>query len=461
MGLLDWFRRKPKTKAIIVAPTDVTASSWITSDAYRGAGAQWDPSKPAVELPIFGMPPATLVSAVAASLLQLEQGAFYSAAYLWDGMTRDDRIAGALNVRIQGLLGAPFDLLPAGDVDEQLAVKERFEKRWSKIAPSHQVAHLLRNGIGLSVGVAQVLSTRTTKGRDATIRVWNNRYLRYDWMLRQFRLVTQNRGEIAIDPDDEEWLIYEPYGPLGWLNGAAIRSLAMSFLIRHWSRTWWARRQEVHGQPIRAGILPAERDPRDERIFLQQLSNIAHEAVVRLPQGDDGNRFDLKLIEAQGRDWEGFSQLISHADRAITTVLLGQSASTDGQAGLGAQEKPGEAVLIRVLRGDSLVGDVIREGVLMPLARDNDGDPELAPHPNWNVDPPEDVEQKTKALLNVAQAVNTLSQAPEYAKHVDARALLEEHGLPLLPEEQTPPDVPGTPQSRPGDEEESDNEQAA
>ena len=429
----------------------IVAFSPYTSSAYTQG---FDAAAPPMELPLYGAAPTTLVSAVASTLAQLEQGSFYSAALLWDGMLRDDRIAATLNVRGMGLLGSPLDLLPADESDEAEAVKEKYEKRIAKIFPSHQLAQLLRTGLGLSVGVAQVLSTRTSKSRDANIYVWNGRYLRYDWMLRQYRLITENRGEIAIDPEDDEWVIYEPYGPHGWLHGALIRPLAAPWLIRHWTRSWWARRQEVHGSPIRAGIIPADRDPKDEKTFLRQLANLAHEATIRLPQGVDGNKFDVKLIEAAAQNTTGFLQLLEHCDSSIAITVLGQKQSTDGQGGLGTQEKAGESTLQRILRGDALVGEVLRERVLMPLARDNEGNAALAPYLRWQLDPPEDMAQKAKALLDVAQACVQFEQAPTFARHIERRALLDEHQVPMVSEDQVPPDVPGEPDSKPSDNDE-------
>lgn len=430
----------------------IVAYSPYSSPAYTMG---FDASAPPMELPLYGVAPTTLVSAVASTLAQLEQGSFYSAALLWDGMLRDDRIAATLNVRSMGLLGSKLDLLPADDSDEAEAVKEKYEKRIAKIFPSPQLAQLGRNGIGLSVGIAQVLSTRSTKARDASIYVWNNRYLRYDWLLRKYRLITENRGEITLDPDDDEWVIYEPYGPHGWLHGALIRPLAAPWLIRHWTRSWWARRQEVHGSPIRAGIIPAERDPADEKTFLRQLANLAHEATIRLPQGADGNKFDVKLLEAAADNTKGFLDLLAHCDSSIEIAALGQKQSTEGQGGLGTQEKAGESTLQRILRGDALVGEVLRERVLMPLVRDNEGDAALAPYLRWQLEPPEDQSKKAKALLDLANACLQFEQAPTYGQHVEPRALLEEFQVPLTAQ---PPVVPDAPGGDAGDDEQPDKQ---
>ncbi len=424
--------------------SNLVAGQWLQQGA---AADQFDENAPAVSLPLYGVPAPVLVRAVNSAVVALEQGSFSAPAILWDGMLRDDRISATLSVRISGLLGAPMDVEPSSDEDKAHEVMEDAERVISKMFPSPQLAQLIRYGLGLSVGIAQVKTARTVKSWTPTIETWNPRYLRYDQLVRRYCLTTENRGEIVLDPEDPEWLIYEPYGPMGWMTGALLRSLAIPYCIRYWTRTWWARRQEVHGGPIRLGIIPTTRAPADERTFLAQLTNLAHEAVIRLPQGADGNKFDVKLLEASSTDWEGFSQLVAHCDRSIEISILGQSQSTEGEGGLGNQEKAGESTLLRLIKGDALVGDCLREKVVEPWAEDNHGDRELAPYIGWQLEPPEDLEKKSKSLLTVAQSVEVLARVPEARAVIDFRALFEQYQFPLLPVAEQAPVLPAVPAS--------------
>ncbi len=463
--------RNPK----FMAPQSSDSSgSWMSSSEYQGTASQWDPNAPPYELPLYGQPPQTLVKAVAATLLQLEQGAFWSASYLWDGMTRDDRLWAILNVRIDRLLGSPMSIKPCVEYDEDDKKKEdaaeeekaevskgdgpdgdelpgqgedeeaidpdvaaaaakAFDRIKSYSLPHHELFNLMRNALGLSVGIAQQLTTRTVKSSTPTLRVWNNRYLRWDWLLRKYRLITENRGEITVEAGDPEWIVYEPYGPHGWLHGALIRSCCQPWLIRYWVRSWWSRHQEVHGQPIRAGIIPASRDAKDERLFIKQLSNLAHESIIRLPTGQDGNAFDMKLIEAQSDSWQGFKELLDHCDDSLAVLILGQRQSTKGQGGLGTQEDAGESTMMRMTRRDALVGDVIREQMLEPWAEKLFGIREAAPHIVWDVDPPSDDAKIAAGLKDLATALAGFKAA---GTPIDVRTLLEEMSLPLLSEEE-------------------------
>lgn len=389
------------------------------------SNAQFNEKGSAVELPVYGVPPPTVVAALNVAITGLEQGMFYAAAYLSDGMTRDDRVRAKLEERIDALTGAEMELEPPKDTARARTIAEDCEACFDDMLPEHQVGKLLKNGRMMGVGIAQIVKTNTENESHPTIRVWNNRNLRWDWTLRKYCLVTQNRGEIALDPDDPEWIIYEPYGPLGWMDSAILRAIALPWLIRYWTRTWWARHQEVHGQPIRLGIIPAERDPADERLFLSQLSNLAHEAVIRLPQGTDGNKFDMKLLEAAANTWEGFEKLLTHCDDSIAISFLGQKQSTNGQGGLGTQENAGESTILRLTRSDARIYVLLRRKVLKTWTQDNYGDAEMAPIPSPQIEPPEDEGERATTDFTVAQ---TLVQFKTAGAPLDPRKYLESRG---------------------------------
>lgn len=414
--------------------------SW--GNVYRSADVIDSQNAAPHQLPIYGVPPPQFLPTVQAAILQLEQGAFYAASYIYDGMMRDDRVSAKCEERIDRLVGAPLTFEPADESDKAEEVAEALEQDWEHMCPAAQLSKLIRLAQGLSVGIAQVLESRTVARWTPRLRVWPNRWLRFDWTAWQFFMVTQNRGEIPIVEGDPEWIIYQPYGPQGWLDSAKIRSLALPWMIRQWSRKWWARYAEVHGQPMRAGVIPSQCTPADERRFLSQLSNLAHEAVFRLPAGTkDMPGFDVKLIEATAKSWEAFQQLLQHCDDSIAIVYLGQSQSTKGQGGLGSQENAGESTILRLTRKDALVGNVLREQLIKRWADVNFGDPELAPHLKWEIDPPEDREKNAKVDELTSKALVSFKEA---GAPIDVRVYLQERGYPLIEqaeEDETPDDT--------------------
>lgn len=410
------------------------------------------------QLPVYGVPAPRHVPAIEATLIVLEQGQFDRPAQLADSMLRDSQIYGVLGVRVGGLLGAKVDLEPARDTRIGRKAKEAGETSFSDMFPQHDLEELFRSALLMGAAVAQIIYERNGRSWVPKIKFFHNRFLFWNWGTRCYNLITEDAGIIEIRRGDPGWLVFEPFGPLGWLR-CLMRPLALPWLIRNWTRKWWSREREVHGMPVRLGIIPAERDPKDERVFLSQLANLAQEAVVRLPQGEEGNRFDVKLLEAASNSWSGFQALLQHCDDSIAIAALGQRTSTGGSTGLGSDKNPGDAVRTDIKRRDAQVfAYALREQVLKLWAKFNFGDEDLAPYVVFLIEPPEDMSAKAQELSTLGDALTkfALAKAP-----VDIRALLERHNVPLLDVAQAPPDVPGTPDPDPmppDDEEDDDDE---
>src|SRR5438094_441501 len=113
-----------------------------------------------------------------------------------------------------------------------------------------------------------------------------------------------------------------PYGEqLGWLD-SMVRALAIPWLIRQWARRDWARYSEVHGMPIRKGIVPAKAQEEDKLRFIDEIAQFSSETILRLPQGsEEGSKFDVQLLEASSQSWEGFQALIGQTDVSIAVTL--------------------------------------------------------------------------------------------------------------------------------------------
>lgn len=402
------------------------------------------PTDAVQELPVLGVPPPKFVGAIERVLIDLEAGNFTNAAQLADGMLRDPIVFGALDVRVRGLLGSRLDFEPAMDTNRARRVKEDCEQLFASMCPTPEISELLRWGITLGVGIAQVIYERDGRSWTPTIKVFHPKFLRWSTLDNRYHLQTADQGEIVIEPDDPQWIVFEPYGARGWLR-CLMRAIAMPWLIRSWTRDWWARYCELHGRPMRLGIIPEGADPADVKLFLAQLSNLGGEAVMRLRQGAEGNKFDAKLLEAQSNSWQGFQELLKQCDSEIAIAVLGQRSSSQGSSGLGSDANPGDSVRIDIKRSDATIGDVIRDQVLCPWAAFNYGSADLAPWPKWQVDPPEDLQKKALEVLTLMQA---LQIAPP---ELDKRTVIESFNLPLLEIAQMPPDVPGTPDTGPAD----------
>lgn len=377
------------------------------------------------------------VGSITGILSELENGIFYDAALLVDQMMRDDRIRATWDVLVQSTLGCPIHFEPATNASgkatkKMQAIADHADEDWWKMVPRRELVELLKWGFFLGVGIARKTWQRVDGDWHPLLQTWHAGALRFDLMTNTYMLRTQDQGEIPIQPGDPNWVLFTPFGfKYGRLNGH-VRSLAMVYLARQWAFRDRARHSERHGMPFLQLIVPAEGDQKDKDTARKAIAALGSETASVTPQGQDGNKFDWKLIEAQANSHQTFSAQIDHLDDAIAIVILGQKTSTKGANGLGSDANPGETVRRDKIRFMAqCVQDIATEGVLGDWTEYNYGAREQAPSLCIEVDPPDDGTKKATEMSLLGDAVGKLEK---YG--ADVRKVLEEAGVPMLTPEQ-------------------------
>lgn len=375
------------------------------------------------------------VGSVTNILANLEQGIFYDGSLLVEQMMRDDRVRAVVNTLIMAVLGAPMHFEAADHDDGRRSptaekAAEQAEDAWPQMMPKDELYELVRWAIMLGAGIARPNWARDYDSNSWTpaTQTWHPGALYFNLAENEYYLYHQG-GQTLISRDSPDWLLVTPYShKYGRLNGL-VRSIAMPWLARQWVFRDRARHSEVHGMPIRQGIAPAEADKKAKDLMRRDLEAVGTETVVITPQGAEGNRYDIKLIEAQSNSHEVFSAQIDHLDDCIAILVLGQRMSSKGSSGLGSDANPGDSVRRDIMRW---LADVIEEAagrLLRHWANFNFGDPELAPRLCIEVDPPADGVKKAQELSGLGDAVAKLAQ-----HGLDIHELLEQAGVPLLDE---------------------------
>lgn len=424
------------------------------------------------DLPISTYSGWDKVAHIEAVLNQHDYGQLRASAMFCDSLMRDDRINAVVETRVGALMAAPVECTPADDsatasaYAEEIGGTDTRPGRWNQICPQSVMSGLSFWATMIGIGIAEIIwkTDDTTRwiptsikgtsyahppGKGAVrwtprLKLWHPQFLYWDWGSNRWNLVCQE-GVVPLPNTDEnphsdgKWLIFTPRGyQHGWLR-ALLRPLGYKYLMRGWNYRDWARFNERHGQPILGAITPksADDDVKDE--FINSVRIGAADAVVGLEQeGPEGENFDLKLIESKGRSFDSFDKFKTQLDTDIAITVLGQNLTTEGgAAGGGGSKALGEVqnqVRLDKRREDAVLADVIRDQVLYWDALFNHGDGELAPRPAYQVDPPEDETEEGMAMKALGDGITSLNAASGGA--LDVRTLLEEHGLPLLSEEE-------------------------
>lgn len=377
------------------------------------------------------------VPQVRAALEMHERGQFYQSALLSDFMLRDDRVASALQTRVLGVHGLPFEILPNENVEAKARARRAardLQRDWGVIFPLEVLSQVLRWGVLEGFALSEIIwNTDNPRRWVPTLKVWHPMHVYYRLDLRKYVALTME-GPVEINPGDGKWALFAPNGEYrGWMTGL-VRSLAIPFLLRQYTYRDWARYSEVHGMPIKGARVPAAASESDKKLFFSQVQNLANEAVILLPEswrGSEKDRFDLELIEAkESYSWQAFEKLILRCEASIVMDVLGQNLSGgEVQGGSFAAAKEATGVRMDYKRADvtGLQGMLCRQ-LLEPWAQFNYGDPELAPTPTWHAEPPRDQAALATTFKTVADGVAQFAAA---GVAVDVPALAEQYDLPI------------------------------
>lgn len=390
------------------------------------------------------------VAAVKSALYSMSAGHFEPAARLCDEFRGDDRIGALLETRIEALASLPVEVTASkrtGKKKKAQKVAEEVEGAWSTWFPAAEAKKLHEWGLNLGFGISELIWD-TSEGQWApSLKTWDLRYCYWRWDTRSFWLITMD-GNVEVHPGDGHWVVYAPHGyARSWMFGLA-RPFALQYLTRRWTARDWARWCEIHGMPIRLGIVPAEgvEDP-VKRSFINDLLFLGGEAVVRAEQDQTGHGFDVRLIEAASQSWQGFQKFLEKVDENLAVRVLGQNLTTSAKAG-GSYALGDVHDRIRSERteGDATsIGACFTEQVVKPWAVYNYGDALLAPSATWSTRPPEDRAATAKTFLDAGNALKTLRSG---GLNVDREQFAKAFRIPLVdgdPLIEPEPMAPGAP----------------
>jgi phage gp29-like protein len=379
----------------------------------------------AVEPPIYSWSGWDRLMLVKRALRSLEQGQFEEAAQVVDAMMRDDRVSGVL-----GTLSGVLPALPLSFKDGSArAAKALTPELFEKMLPDAEVSKLVRWGVTLNMGIAQLQwDTSTPEMWTFKLHVWHPRWVHWRYDTQSYWVQTENLGPVEVTPGDGTWIVFAPYGYRNaWMEGA-IRALYVPWLLRQYAMRDWGRYGEKHGlMPIKA-YTPSSAEKEDKDRFVRAIANLASETVLRCPTTASGDKYDAELLEAAGDTYGTFRDVIKFASDSIAIRLLGQNLTTEVEGGAYAAAKVHQSIRNDVLRAlVNALSSCLKEQAIAPWAQYNFGSRQAAPTPSWKTDPPEDLAAKGEGWSAIAKGMADLRAE---GIQVDRDTVVAEAGIP-------------------------------
>lgn len=413
--------------------------------------------KPLRDIPYYSWTPFDSLGVVKNALRALENGDLSQAAMIVDAMRCDDRIDGCLMTRTACLPALPIIFEP-GTGRKSKSVATELEDSFEMMFSDKALRELMEWWAMLGVAFGELIWTPKIDGTNLSasrwqceLKVWHPRYFYYRHDTRSY-WVTHLDGTTEIQPNDGQWIVFTA-GTFdrSFLYGK-VRSLYMPWLLRQWSRRDAGRYSEVYGTPMRLIKTPKGADEKDKNRATREIAKIGVESVIRLPQGASKEEpgYDLSLIEATGRGFDGFLNLGREVGNDIAIALLGQNLTTEVRSGSLAAARVHENIRADILESDAeLLSQCLREQALKPWAKFNFGDENLAPVIKWVTDPPGDKTQDAIFIKTLGEGIAALKAV---GAKPDIDEMLEDADVPTTgPAEEVQP-MDGTQPPKPGDE---------
>jgi phage gp29-like protein len=387
------------------------------------------------------------------ALQQHHLGQFALSGYLIEAMLSDAKVGHALNSRIRGVTKRAAVFKPskvAKDQKQARYVADQITELSPDVMPMELIEQLLQwtvmDGFGL---FNQTWDTRISNVWVPRIKHWHPIYTYFlnsgSVDERKFQAITTEGVVPIAQNEDPEWLLFTPWGHYrGWIR-AAVRQVAIPWIVRTYCMRDWSRCSEVHGMPQRVAKVPANALEEDKARLFGKLIHLASEACFILPQAADGTGFDLSLLEPKNtKSWEVFQTLAQRCDSEIDlaikgTQLMGNMGSKGTSSSMAASKE--------VRKEDSdyadsdciKLGSCLRNQLWKPFCQFNHCDPDLAPICTYEELPDSDPANRAKVWVDVGAACASFKQS---GFNVDPTEVKEEFGITLEaapePEESEP-----------------------
>lgn len=251
------------------------------------------------------------------------------------------------------------------------------------------------------------------------VSVVHPQFIRHDIYSDQY-VVNHQGGQIVVDRNSPNWLVFEPYGELSWTWGA-IRVVSLPAAGRTWSKADFGRRCEVTGVGIRKVKLPENADVGTAKEFVNTVANLGNETTVGCPAG-----YDIDIIAVDANASSLFKDKIADDSEAITMAILGQQGTTTSSASYAS------ANVLKYVQKDRIVFDVnaLSSGfhaLYAMWAALNGVNTDYAM--GWITSLPEDNQKIVAVLQTIAQSLDVI-----YRHGGDTESILTANNLKIRPD---------------------------
>jgi hypothetical protein len=358
-----------------------------------------------------------------------DQGQMALAARLWRSCKRDGVFMGVLSTRTGGLVRLPKKWRGRPDIVAALKLGTGEKKGpqgprsvFDEMFPQAELTKLAADGIGLGVGVAELVPV---KGRDFPIMIRRDpEFLVYRWVENRWYYKTI-AGLLPITPGDGRWILHIPGGRMAPWQDGIWQAVGRAWIDKEHARNYNSNWEAKLANPARVATSPQGASEDQAEDWFRRVMAWGVNTVFGMKNG-----YDVKLLESNGRGYESFGLTIERSEREMITAVAGQVVTTDGGTGFANADihKSIRADLIQET-ADGLAYTINTQGIPVFVVK-RFGVAALAESAlvEWDVTPAKDLNSKAAAMLG---AVNFIKAAHEAGIEVDEAEVCIQFGVPI------------------------------
>jgi hypothetical protein len=368
--------------------------------------------------------------------IQADGGVYTLAAQVCDWLLTDDRVAGTLSTRTEGLLGLTPTFEPAGDKRRSNRAVKALDagEDWFEAYPEAELEQLLTWGIMLGAAPGRHYWRENEDHGKRLLpypEFWHPGTLQQDLLTLQWSICDSTNERHILVPGDGEWLFHTPYGKNRPHARGLWRSLKNWVLLKRLAMMDFRRLGQKGATAV--GESPDGSTYEQRQELAKAIAESEDDSVIILAAG-----YKLDLIQAQAGTERIYTEQIKLADLAIAIRIRGGNLSTNVQEGSRAaaetQAKTGDNAKLRFDNGT--LTTTIHDQSLTWWAEFNYGDRALAPWPQWPVEPEEDLEAR---VANEQKSFDTIDTAEKLGFDVDRQKFLDTHKIDWAKPGKRPP----------------------
>lgn len=260
-----------------------------------------------------------------------DEGDLEMATDLWESALADDRVAAAMEQRINGLEGLPVRFTGDGE-DVLTAISTDF---WQMMKPGDRA---LTRRWAYGVGICPVYATEIVENGDGRqiliLEPWSPRFLRWrqgavlgkrEWWIQTAR------GQIKLADQPGRWFLFTPFSGSNqrpWVDGLWY-STATWFLAKSFGISDLASFSQSHATP-KWFLMPkegAQISGPEKAEAIRRLAALPQRSGMYIPAG-----FTIEQKETTSAAWNAITALIELANKALTVRIIGTDSTTDKES---------------------------------------------------------------------------------------------------------------------------------